>query len=1487
MLLVTMVTGAWADNLTKDLSVDGYELKGFYDFKTNTPAVLPTTGDLRYREDWGLFNFGGGDRTGVVEIPVQPTNLLIIQDKEGYQATVEGGIAVPNTELSEQLGFQVFEITTPSKTVTFKVQRLNKVGGFISAALVLKKQGAIDLDTDYEAVKTVTFNNGTPNGTNGGVDILRDVNDKLSVKAYETGNKRQQDLYAVTSPAEAVGWIGVQATNAQDGKGWWYRYKDANNSGLWSYNAERAAAVYGSELRIGRIVVIECTQDPDNVITLTNADGNPDGTFVYEKMGNAYFCTITSNADAHVGFCGKKSAGYIKSISIYKSNNELPAYQSTVDFSALSTDDINEIPEDLTTGITDAYTLVDALSSTTVTISASGDADAPNKYNVTENGAEKVVTLELNGGTITFDAHESRTLRKVTFYYDEWNDGNVAEVGNVEESAGARRAEGAEGDETNENGFEINSETQTATWAGLARRLVVSFAGKSVIKKIVIEYGERVGEGVTIDLASGKDIAKEVNAIYAQNPYVGGITVNLEKGGMYTVSKTIYISKPFVINGAGGAVIDASSNAGPMIQLSELPEIGLNAAGAYEISEVTLKDLTIVGVKNRLFYADRQRYLIKKISVDNSAIHIDGTSPRAIFDFYCGGNVEDLSIVNSTLWADPSNAQRGGLFNSQSGQNVEELGGKSQKFSILNSTLYNISYGMTQMLHRDFSQPLLTFELKDNVIANSGEKGRFLLGLNGGAQSEKSTWIVSGNAFSFDGEDTGAEEVASTGISEAALLGDVTFSDAATGDFHLSIYDNAFDQQKGDPRWLQVDANSLIVEVADGKDIADEYVTAKGDKNPGNVLIRLAKGGKYTMNSGLVIGGNLIIKGDAEEAATIDAAALEAPFVKMSETPAVAAVNKTDGEGNVTLLGYHVNQVKLLNVNISNLSQQLFSCNKQQYLIKALTVDNSIVGIKGAVKKTLFDFAGNGNTEHLTVSNSTLWADAATEWQNGGFFSSQSGKETVDLGGSEELLTIKNSTLYNICNGKTMNTLRKNNQKYQGYEIEHNVVVNCGKKNEFLVGLAGGRINNKDIWTAGGNIINYEVADEEGNVTLTDIGVDEASKSGLAAPAIKGLAVVKNAAEGDFLLALGCEANELQKGDPRWVRIARAIYLEPADGSDIAALVEAEYATLKPREYVSGTIILLADGGKYKATKAITLYGSLIVEGNKTTIDASELAEPLFQMTNEPVLDPVPSGQYVIAFPMLIQGITVTGLTKALFADGGKGYCYDTFMIDNCVFQYATQENVVLNMSASMAVNLMMSRNTFYSSVPGKANFIAMSGKRPWQTTGYEDETGKFTCSNNTFFNVAKSKQFMNTNTLKGQRYLYEFNSNIFVDVSNKKIYGNMTNNAKQLTTDEQNTYLFDGEFFSEPNYNGDAGLQTDPSFADAANGDFTIGAGTQQAEYQTGDPRWLVEYVPTAIESLKGQKMAEGEWYTIQGIRVEKPTKGLYIHNGKTVVVK
>ena len=41
----------------------------------------------------------------------------------------------------------------------------------------------------------------------------------------------------------------------------------------------------------------------------------------------------------------------------------------------------------------------------------------------------------------------------------------------------------------------------------------------------------------------------------------------------------------------------------------------------------------------------------------------------------------------------------------------------------------------------------------------------------------------------------------------------------------------------------------------------------------------------------------------------------------------------------------------------------------------------------------------------------------------------------------------------------------------------------------------------------------------------------------------------------------------------------------------------------------------------------------------------------------------------------------------------------------------------------------------------------------------------------------------------------------------------------------------------------------------------------------------------PTGIQSISADKFAEGEWYTIQGVRVEKPAKGIFIHNGRKYV--
>ena len=165
--------------------------------------------------------------------------------------------------------------------------------------------------TDYTLVKSVTFGSST----------LAIGSEALSITAYETGNAIQQKIYPATSPEDIAGWMAFQALAGS--KGW----TDRAGNGLWSYNASRSAAVYGENLTLGSIVVFTCNQTASNVMTLTNGSGEPDGTFTYQLSddGKTYYCTVTAEENAYVGFCGNKSKGYITSISIYKPNNTVVA----------------------------------------------------------------------------------------------------------------------------------------------------------------------------------------------------------------------------------------------------------------------------------------------------------------------------------------------------------------------------------------------------------------------------------------------------------------------------------------------------------------------------------------------------------------------------------------------------------------------------------------------------------------------------------------------------------------------------------------------------------------------------------------------------------------------------------------------------------------------------------------------------------------------------------------------------------------------------------------------------------------------------------------------------------------------------------------------------------------------------------------------------------------------------------------------------------
>ena len=163
MLMVFGTLSTWAAGytrtLTEELEVAGYLAKQFYNFQNNDPAVLPTSGDLRYRDGgvWGLHNFGSGTRSATATIPVAEGDIIVLQHYSNVYATINCGTL--DESLSASAGYQVYKITTDAESVTFTIARY---GGIVAALVMEKDENAqtAEYTLNYlygeQTVKTVT-----------------------------------------------------------------------------------------------------------------------------------------------------------------------------------------------------------------------------------------------------------------------------------------------------------------------------------------------------------------------------------------------------------------------------------------------------------------------------------------------------------------------------------------------------------------------------------------------------------------------------------------------------------------------------------------------------------------------------------------------------------------------------------------------------------------------------------------------------------------------------------------------------------------------------------------------------------------------------------------------------------------------------------------------------------------------------------------------------------------------------------------------------------------------------------------------------------------------------------------------------------------------------------------------------------------------------------------------------------------------------------
>ncbi|SDN93139.1 hypothetical protein SAMN04487900_105141 [Prevotella communis] len=241
-----------------------------------------------------------------------------------------------------------------------------------------------DLENDYTLVKAMIWGDGTNINGSG----------TCAYTAYDTGNKKQQTLTILTAPENAAGWIAMQAWTDGSGKGWWNRA----DKGLYCVNAGRSACIFGDDLTTGWLVIFECSQAASNVMSLTNASGEPDGTFSYatSEDGKKFICTITAAENAYVGFCGNKNAGFINKISVYKPNKAVVATTYSVKYVDMEGNTLKENASyDAVAGATIALSDADKANITVGETTYVYDSDDSAEATVAEGGTT-VVTVKFH-----------------------------------------------------------------------------------------------------------------------------------------------------------------------------------------------------------------------------------------------------------------------------------------------------------------------------------------------------------------------------------------------------------------------------------------------------------------------------------------------------------------------------------------------------------------------------------------------------------------------------------------------------------------------------------------------------------------------------------------------------------------------------------------------------------------------------------------------------------------------------------------------------------------------------------------------------------------------------------------------------------------------------------------------------------------------------------------------------------------------------------
>lgn len=672
-------------------------------------------------------------------------------------------------------------------------------------------------------------------------------------------------------------------------------------------------------------------------------------------------------------------------------------------------------------------------------------------------------------------------------------------------------------------------------------------------------------------------------------------------------------------------------------------------------------------------------------------------------------------------------------------------------------------------------------------------------------------------------------------------------------------------------------AEPIVVAPEAGADIAAAVAEATAGREAGNITINLAEDAAYTLSSSIVTAAGLEINGNG---ATIDASALDAPFIVMSSTPAVEVVNDF----------YRVDAVSVSKLTVNGLKNSIFYDGDTKYCVVDFALDSVTFALATTEvqNEALIAFKAGG-AKDFTVKESTIYGNGEVAK----YFIRYNNNSRLDRYGFDkdtefQTMTYTNNTFYNLLkeDGQWGNYNGIQGQKYSKFDVQKNIWVNCGK--DIIRRMAGGRFNNdapvnfayNTFFEDGVNTVASEASYDKSGMIL-------ATNPGFAAPA-----------DGDFTLAAGSQQAQFATGAPRWDVEYDAALAAPAveivltleSGADIVAEINAAKYGLMAEGIVPGDIALeLAEDGEYSLSQSIEAGASLLIMGNGSIINAENLDAPFILMSKIPAVAAV--NDYYRVDAVGVYGLTVNGAKNSIFYDNNVKYCVVDFTFDDVLFALATtgvKNESLIAFQGGGAKDFTIMNSTIYGNRDVAKYFARYNNSARLDRYGYDtaEEFQNITYLNNTFYNLLKEDgQWGNYNGIQGQKYSqFDVEKNIWFncgqDIIRRLSGGRFNNDAPRVF--DYNTYFNNGESIaeSEASYdNSETILTSNPEFANPEEGNFTIGASTQQAEFETGAPRWLVPYEPgTSLIETIGSDNAPVEYYNIQGIRIDRPTNGIYI---------